>query len=222
MDIGVQGGACGELRAGYFLGMYPQCNKACPQSLGKPPFVPGCTAHSAPSSPSGAVKEEKSLTLTTHAIVGAAIVHFMPSHPLAAVCLAFASHFLLDAFPHWDYPIWSTSLKPSIASPMKYDRALFTDMLTIGTDAALGVVLAFILFTRQESLFLVFCGAFAAILPDFLQFAYMRFPREPLTSMQQFHRWIHTSQRMQPLFGIISQFAFVIVFMVAVRALLPS
>ena len=120
-----------------FLGMYPQCNKACPQSLGKPPFVPGCTAHSAPSSPSGAVKEEKSLTLTTHAIVGAAIVHFMPSHPLAAVCLAFASHFLLDAFPHWDYPIWSTSLKPSIASPMKYDRALFTDMLTIGTDLPL-------------------------------------------------------------------------------------
>jgi hypothetical protein len=137
------------------------------------------------------------------------------------VCLAFASHFLLDAFPHWDYPIWSMSLKPSIAAPMKYDRALFTDMLTIGADAALGIVLAFILFTRQESFLLVFCGAFAAILPDMLQFAYMRFPREPLASIQQFHRWIHTSHGMQPVFGIISQFAFVIVFMVVVCALLP-
>ena len=161
------------------------------------------------------------LTLTTHAIVGAAIVHFMPTHPLLAVCLAFASHFLLDAFPHWDYPIWSTSLKPSIAAPMKYDRALFTDMLTIGADAALGIVLAFIFFTRQESFLLMFCGAFAAILPDMLQFAYMRFPREPLASIQQFHRWIHTSHGMQPVFGIISQFAFVIVFMVVVCALLP-
>ena len=37
---------------------------------------------------------------------------------------------------------------------MKYDRAIFTDMLTIGKDAALGIVLAFIFFTRQESFLL--------------------------------------------------------------------
>ena len=45
------------------------------------------------------------LTLMTHAIVGAAIVGLVPAHPLLGLSLAFASHFILDALPHWDYPI---------------------------------------------------------------------------------------------------------------------
>jgi hypothetical protein len=165
------------------------------------------------------------LTLTTHAVVGAAIVSLMPAHPLLGLCLAFASHFLLDALPHWDYPIRSSSVNPRIAAPMKYDHVLFLDMLTIGGDAALGVALGVILFTRptEVSVILVFFGACAGILPDLLQFAYMRFPREPLTSLQQFHGWIHTSRRMstRPILGIVSQFAFLAAFVVVARALLP-
>jgi hypothetical protein len=159
------------------------------------------------------------LTLTTHAVVGAAIVSIMPAHPLLGLSLAFASHFLLDAIPHWDYPIRSPSVHPAIAAPMKYDRALFADMLTIGADAALGVTLAIVLFATRASLILVFCGACAAILPDMLQFAYMRLPREPLTSLQQLHRWIHTSHKMPPVSGIISQLAFVAAVVVVVQLL---
>lgn len=67
-------------------------------------------------------------------------------------------------------------------------------------------------------------GACAGILPDALQFAYMRFPHQPLTSIQQFHEWIHTTRRMpkQPGLGIISQVALVTAFTVAVQPLLAA
>jgi hypothetical protein len=145
----------------------------------------------------------------------------MPAHPLLVVCMAFASHFLLDAIPHWDYPIRSASINPEIAGPMKYDRALFADMVTIGADALLGIVLALILFTSQSSIILVFFGACAGILPDALQFAYMRFPRQPLASLQRFHQWSHTSHKLSnPLLGVLSQSTFVVAFVMIVRALI--
>jgi hypothetical protein len=161
------------------------------------------------------------LTLTTHAIVGGAIVSLMPVHPLLGVCMAFASHFLLDAIPHWDYPIRSASMNPEIAGSMKYDRALFADMVTIGADALLGIVLALILFATQRIIILVLLGACAGILPDALQFAYMRFPRQPLASLQRFHQWSHTSHKLSnPLLGVLSQSTFVVAFVMIVRALI--
>jgi len=45
------------------------------------------------------------MILTTHAIVGAALASFLSSHPAAAFVAGFASHFVLDAIPHVDYPI---------------------------------------------------------------------------------------------------------------------
>jgi len=39
------------------------------------------------------------MILSTHAIVGAAIASFLPSHPTTAFVLGFASHFVLDAIP---------------------------------------------------------------------------------------------------------------------------
>jgi hypothetical protein len=164
------------------------------------------------------------LTLTTHAVVGAAIAGLTPKYPMLGLCLAFASHFLLDAIPHWDYPLRSSSLRPQAATPMKYDRAFIADMITIGSDAALGISLALILFTTPDGYFLLFCGACAGILPDGLQFAYMRFPHKPLVYLQRFHEWIHSSYAMdeRPAFGICSQLAFLVVFVAVARAALVS
>ena len=122
----------------------------------------------------------------------------MPAHPWLGLSLAFASHFLLDALPHWDYPIRSSSINPDIAARMKYDGALIADLLTIGFDAALGIVVAVTLFNAQTptSYLLALGGACAGIFPDALQFAYMRFPHQPLTSIQRFHEWIHTTHNL--------------------------
>jgi hypothetical protein len=62
------------------------------------------------------------------------------------------------------------------------------------------------------------------MLPDPLQFAYMRFPHQPLTSIQRFHEWIHTSRRMpgRAVLGIASQIALIIIFVLVTRPLLPN
>ena len=109
---------------------------------------------------------------------------------------------------------------------MKYDGALFADLLTIGGDAALGTVVAVTFFNAQAptSYLLALGGACAGMLPDALQFVYMRFPHQPLTSIQRFHEWIHTTRRMskQPVLGITSQIALVIASIVAVQPLLAA
>lgn len=161
------------------------------------------------------------LTLTTHAIVGAAIAGMMPNHPAAGIALAFSSHFLLDAVPHWDYPIRSASLQPKLAAPMKYDITLWRDAIAIGLDASLGLTLALLLFAGRQNLVLVLCGVAAGLLPDVLQFAWMRWPHEPLNSLQRFHQWIHTCHTLEkrPVLGLTSQFLFLAAFLVFMRVI---
>ena len=164
------------------------------------------------------------MTLTTHAIVGAAIACVLPAHPYLVIAAAFASHFLLDAIPHWDYPLRSDSVNPKVAAAMKYDRALLADMLTIGTDALLGIALALFLLATPGDSFLVLCAASAAILPDALQFAYIKFPREPLVSLQRFHVWMHASRslRERPILGLSAQIGLVLFTLIIARLIASS
>lgn len=161
------------------------------------------------------------MTLTTHAVVGAAIAGALPTHPYVAILAAFASHFVLDALPHWDYPLRSESMKPGLAAAMKFNGALLADMLTIGADALLGMTLALLVLARPGDRALIACGAGAALLPDALQFAHMRLPREPLISLQRFHCWIHTSRHLRgrPVLGLTAQIMFVIVVLLFARGL---
>ena len=48
---------------------------------------------------------EAYLILATHAIVGAATASQIPNHPVIALLAGIASHFAIDAIPHWDYPL---------------------------------------------------------------------------------------------------------------------
>src|SRR5258708_36388904 len=92
------------------------------------------------------------MILMTHAIVGASIASFMPSHPVAAAALGFASHFALDAIPHWDYPIRSAlNVSPGATPALAQGRAfyahpLFWDLGKVGLDALIGCVLSVALF----------------------------------------------------------------------------
>jgi len=132
------------------------------------------------------------MILSTHALVGAALANMVPSHPGLALAIGFASHFALDAIPHADYPIRSASLDPKIGAPLRFDRALLQDLITIGADGLLGFVLAFVLFASTGNEWAILLGAFGAVLPDAFQFLHARFPREPLKTLQRFHRWAHT------------------------------
>jgi hypothetical protein len=133
------------------------------------------------------------MILSTHALVGAAIANMFPSHPGVAFVAGFASHFALDAIPHADYPIRSASIDPKVGAPLRFDRALLHDAITIGADGMLGLVCAFLLFASPANQWAILLGAFGAMLPDAFQFLYLRFPHEPLKTLQRFHRWAHTS-----------------------------
>jgi hypothetical protein len=149
------------------------------------------------------------MILSTHAIVGAAIASFLPSQPAMAFVLGFASHFALDAIPHWDYPIRSPSVNPDVGASMIFDRALVLDAATIGFDGLFGLLAALLLFAASGSFWAILLGACGAMLPDPLQFLHLRFPYEPLRTLQRFHRWMHTDRRITPVLGIGSQLGLV-------------
>ncbi len=151
------------------------------------------------------------MTLTSHAIVGAAIASFFPQDPALGFTLAFASHFALDAVPHFDYRIESASINPRYGAKMKYDKALLHDFFRIGGDALVGVILALAIFAHPGNFSIVLFGIAGAFFPDILQFVYMRWKHQPLSSLQHLHHWIsrgseYFDMNNRPFLGIISQF----------------
>jgi hypothetical protein len=152
------------------------------------------------------------MILCTHAIVGAALASFVPSHPVAAFAIGFVSHFALDAIPHRDYPINSRSVNPRIGAPMVFDRALLRDAATIGFDGVFGIIAAVFLLASPDNLWAILLGAIGAMLPDPLQFVYTRLPYEPLRTLQRFHRWAHSDKQIRGIIlGFGTQAAFVAV-----------
>ena len=153
------------------------------------------------------------MILTTHAIAGAAIGSLLPGFPAAAFVLGFASHFALDALPHWDYPIGSASIHPKKGGALTLDRALTLDLFHIGLDFALGIGVSLSFFHQPAALPAICDGLIGGVLPDFLQFVYTRFPKSPIRHLQTFHERIHSPRRLRDegktAIGIAAQVAIV-------------
>lgn len=140
------------------------------------------------------------MTLTTHAIVGAATASLFPEHLITAFTAGFISHFLIDAIPHWDYKLRSVKKDPEnpLNNDMVFGFNFILDILDISFDFFLAVTLPFLIFGSSifsQSLILL-VGIAGGVLPDFLQFVYFKFRKEPLLSLQKFHGWIHTDKRL--------------------------
>jgi hypothetical protein len=151
------------------------------------------------------------MVLSTHAIFGGAIASLFPSEPILTVVAAFASHFAIDAIPHWDYPLRSISVgKGADNRRLKLTRTVMIDLVCIGVDACAGLALAIWLFATPASGWVVSLGAIAAMLPDPLQFLYSIHPREPLVSLQRFHGWVHSKRKLAWRLGVGSQIAFAV------------
>jgi hypothetical protein len=158
------------------------------------------------------------MTLTTHAITGAALATLTLNYPLAGFALGFISHFILDAIPHWDYPLRSMKkdTENQMNNNMTLNKDFLVDLMRIGSDALLGIVAAWVLFGifHHVSLLVVMCGAIGAMTPDALQFVYMKWPHEPLVSLQKFHLYMHAKKDLndKPFMGIVSQLACILIF----------
>ncbi len=165
------------------------------------------------------------MTLATHAVVGASLAVLAPN-PLVGGVLAFASHFVLDAIPHWDYKLASARKDPnnSLNNDLILGLNFIGDLVKIGFDLLLGSVIALVVFGWWQGVdwHLLGAGILGATLPDFLQFAYMKMRWfSPLVWLQKFHiTFMHSPWRLndQPVLGILGQI--VVIFVVVVLALL--
>jgi hypothetical protein len=149
------------------------------------------------------------MILSTHAIVGGAIASLIPSHPVLVATLGFASHFAIDAIPHWDYPLRSITVKSgATGKPLRVDTGLFLDLALVGLDGSMGLGLALWLFAAPGTVAAIAIGAFAGMLPDALQVLHILCPREPLRTLQRFHQWIHSKRKLGWQIGAGTQFLF--------------
>ena len=150
------------------------------------------------------------MILSTHAIVGGAIASLFPSHPVLVGVAGFTSHFVIDAIPHWDYPLRSISVGEGANSRrLKIDISLVRDLAFVGADAGVGLALALFFFATSGTAWVIGLGAIAGMLPDPLQLAHSVYPRQPLKSLQRFHSRIHAKRKLQWRLGVSSQMAFV-------------
>lgn len=143
------------------------------------------------------------MTLTTHIIIAAAVAKPLAAYnPIFAFLVAFASHYLSDAIPHWDYPLQSASGSVEhTAKHIVFTKATFwNDILRAGADGAIGSIAVFLLLrptAPDQYLFLVLVIA-GGILPDFLQGVYYGLRIKLLRSHQNFHDRMHTKIKLGP------------------------
>lgn len=131
------------------------------------------------------------MILTPHLLLGSAITLTIPFLPLA-VALAFLSHYILDALPHWEYSTRNLQQK-------NWSKAIF-DFLKIGADFSCGILILIIVLLNQN-LLLGLIGAFFAALPDIGTFVYILFPKNRLLTIHyHFHSACHWHKEKSPIF----------------------
>ena len=157
------------------------------------------------------------MILATHAVGGAVTALLLRRWPVFSIVAALLSHFVLDAIPHWHYPLRSLHRDKNwaIASRITFNRGFLRDLLVTGLDCGLGVAISLdaALTFQPDHVGLALLGASAGVLPDFLQLIYHILPR-PLRPLQKFHLWIHAKAKLNDrlLFGVGSQILLVLCF----------
>lgn len=159
------------------------------------------------------------MILVTHAVAGAAAGIVFRTHPVLAFFAGFASHFVLDAIPHWHYELTSFEKDDASGKKVRFsknDRALLRDVLVTALDCGAGFAIAFYAAwtSAPDAIGAATLGAVGGVLPDFLQLVHYLFPNSPLRFLQNFHLWIHADTRLdhRPAIGISSQLALLVVF----------
>lgn len=147
------------------------------------------------------------MVLGTHIVVGGSIAGIASFDPATAFVVGFASHFVLDAFPHWDYFSSLRSVRKNTGSTnstdieVKYSRDFIQDLFVFTLDCVLGFIFLFWGMALSSTLssfagiLAIVCGSLGTITPDFLQFLYFKvrtpFWGSHLARLQRFHTFMH-------------------------------
>ncbi len=134
------------------------------------------------------------MTATNHALSGA-LIGLVVTQPLLALPLALASHFVLDAIPHFGFDEFGGHLKAKKA----FHRVLYIDALL------LTLLIVFLL--ANGASWLVFAGLFLAGSPDLIwAYRYVvkeklgKVPPAPKNAFDRFHSHIQKSQTLKGLY----------------------
>lgn len=147
------------------------------------------------------------MILVTHGLVGGSVALATGNVPLA-IAVSFASHFVLDMIPHWDYSLPALDESNGPLSAYIKKSHLLETFLKVGFDGLLGMSVPLLVgYIVGAPLHLIFLGGAFAILPDFLQFVYFKTHTKLLHHFMKFHTWIHSTTRFdhKPVLGVTMQ-----------------
>lgn len=159
------------------------------------------------------------MILTPHAVVGAALANIFPNNPEIGFSLALASHYVLDTIPHWEYKLdgFVDEKKDKVTSITKNFKLVFKPLLFIFSDFLLAIILSYLLFVRDRySFYLTIGGVFFSVLPDFLQFVYLKFQNIFWIKVQKIHEIFHGENKYKNkiIKGNLTQIITVVIFLV--------
>jgi hypothetical protein len=141
------------------------------------------------------------MTATAHALVGAAITAKIPD-PALALSVAFVSHFIFDKLPHWDV---------MTETDHGNHKTIF---IKSTADVLTGFGLVFLFFGASP---IIFLGAFAAQLPDWLEIpSLLGFKNKYFHWNYRLQHWVHDiwfNSRLKAPWGIITQLIVILIFL---------
>lgn len=146
------------------------------------------------------------MLLTPHALVGAGIGASADNIALIII-LAFASHFILDMLPHFDWAIWHDN--------KDFDLEI-RDYILVIIDFLISAGLLYFLWYNSGRDSSILVGAFFAVLPDMIDVVpYWNKSLRKLPVFSQLHK-LHTAIhfRLKPKYwywGVITQMIIIII-----------
>lgn len=159
------------------------------------------------------------MILASHIIVSGILGSQTGNYFLAAA-LGLASHYALDAIPHWDYYI-----SPGFDSKAEKEgwhflagKFFLKELIKISADILIGLVLVFIFLKNLNEINLIsaFVGIFFGVLPDPLQLLYHISHWKFLKLNYEFQLAIQKTKSSLGI-GIFTQIAIVILVFLALR-----
>ncbi len=136
------------------------------------------------------------MVLNTHVIVASAVAAPFLGNPVIAFVMGLVSHLVLDAMPHWDWPLHCVNPgKDGRANSVNWNvKDIGHDVVVTLIDLAVGVVIvlaAVLLFDISVPMPGLIAAMFGGVILDGLQFLYFFIKKEPLVSIHELHKAIH-------------------------------
>lgn len=163
------------------------------------------------------------MILSTHIIIGASVAQLFPDQPVLAFTAAWASHYILDSIPHWDYNLQSAQVdENNKMTDMVINKNFAGDLAKIGLDLLIGSLIVFGLFYQISSgnSLIILSGILGGIFPDALQFVYFKFRHKPFVALKKFHNWCEAKTKIKTVWWGISSQILVAVIVIALAKLL--